>query len=201
MEEKIYNALNEIFQDIFDDDEIVVEASTTSDDIEDWDSLEHINLVVAIEKRFGLKFSMVEVNGMKDVGEMVEIIKEVKKVINIPVGIHAHNNQQLAFANTIECVGDGVDFLDATYMAMGRGAGNCAMENLLGFLKNPKYNIYPALKFVEENIVKLREEGLVWGYDIPYLMTGLLNQHPRTAIQFIKENRTDYCNYYNELYN
>ncbi|MCQ2513097.1 MAG: acyl carrier protein [Lachnospiraceae bacterium] len=75
MEEKIYNALNEIFQDIFDDDEIVVEASTTSDDIEDWDSLEHINLVVAIEKRFGLKFSMVEVNGMKDVGEMVEIIK------------------------------------------------------------------------------------------------------------------------------
>ena len=75
MEEKIYDALNEIFQDIFDDDEIVVEASTTSDDIEDWDSLEHINLVVAIEKRFGLKFSMVEVNGMKDVGEMVEIIK------------------------------------------------------------------------------------------------------------------------------
>ena len=75
MEEKIYEALNEIFQDIFDDDEIVVEASTTSDDIEDWDSLEHINLVVAIEKRFGLKFSMVEVNGMKDVGEMVEIIK------------------------------------------------------------------------------------------------------------------------------
>ncbi len=75
MEEKIYDALNEIFQDIFDDDEIVVEASTTSDDIEDWDSLEHINLVVAIEKRFGLKFSMVEVNGMKNVGEMVEIIK------------------------------------------------------------------------------------------------------------------------------
>ncbi len=59
------------------------------------------------------------------------------------VGIHAHNNQQLAFANTIEAVGDGVDWLDGTYGAMGRGAGNCAMELLLGFLRNPKYNVYP----------------------------------------------------------
>ena len=57
------------------------------------------------------------------------------------LGIHAHNNQQLAFANTIEAVGDGVDWLDATYNGMGRGAGNCSMENLLGFLHNPKYNV------------------------------------------------------------
>ena len=58
------------------------------------------------------------------------------------VGIHAHDNQKLAFANTIEACGDGVDWLDATYLSMGRGAGNCAMELLLGFLKNPKYNVY-----------------------------------------------------------
>ena len=64
------------------------------------------------------------------------------------VGIHAHNNQQMAFANTIEAVGDGVDWLDATYLGMGRGAGNCAMEMLLGFLKNPKYKVYHAYKFV-----------------------------------------------------
>ncbi len=75
MEEKIYETLNEIFRDIFDDEEIVVTPETNSDTIEDWDSLEHINLVVAIEKAFGLKFSMDEVTGMKDVGEMVEIIK------------------------------------------------------------------------------------------------------------------------------
>lgn len=75
MEEKIYEALNEIFRDVFDDEEIVIEKSTSSEDIEDWDSLEHINLVVAIEKQFGLKFSMDEVTGMKNVGEMVEIIK------------------------------------------------------------------------------------------------------------------------------
>lgn len=75
MDEKIYATLNEIFQDVFDDEDIVVDAETNSDTIEDWDSLEHINLVVAIEKAFGLKFSMDEVTGMKNVGEMVEIIK------------------------------------------------------------------------------------------------------------------------------
>ena len=75
MEDKIYEPLNEIFQDVFDDEDIVVDAGTNSDTIEDWDSLEHINLVVAIEKAFGLKFSMDEVTGMKNVGEMVEIIK------------------------------------------------------------------------------------------------------------------------------
>ena len=78
------------------------------------------------------------------------------------VGIHAHNNQQLAFANTIEAVGDGVDWLDATYSEMGRGAGNCAMELLLGFLKNPKYNVYPVLQFIEEHMTKLREDGIKW---------------------------------------
>ncbi len=115
------------------------------------------------------------------------------------VGIHAHDNQKLAFANTIEAVGDGVDWLDATYSSMGRGAGNCAMELLLGFLKNPKYNVYPVLQFIEKHMNKLREEGIVWGYDLQYLMTGLLNQHPRTAIQFTKEGRKDYAEFYKEI--
>ncbi|MDO4944930.1 MAG: aldolase catalytic domain-containing protein [Ruminococcus sp.] len=115
------------------------------------------------------------------------------------VGIHAHNNQQLAFANTIEAVGDGVDWLDATYSEMGRGAGNCAMELLLGFLKNPKYNVYPVIKFIEEHMLKLKAEGVVWGYDLQYLMTGLLNQHPRTAIAFTKDKRNDYTEFYKEV--
>ena len=115
------------------------------------------------------------------------------------VGIHAHNNQQLAFANTIEAVGDGVDWLDATYGSMGRGAGNCAMELLLGFLKNPKYNVYPAIQFVDKYINQLKREGVVWGYDLQYLMTGLLNQHPRTAIQFTKDGRSDYTEFYKEV--
>ena len=115
------------------------------------------------------------------------------------VGIHAHNNQQLAFANTIEACGDNVDWLDATYLSMGRGAGNCAMELLIGFLKNPKYKIYPVYKFIEETMMKLKEDGIVWGYDLQYLMTGQLNQHPRTAIQFTKEQRKDYTEFYNEI--
>lgn len=115
------------------------------------------------------------------------------------VGIHAHNNQQMAFANTIEAVGDGVDWLDATYAGMGRGAGNCAMEMLLGFLKNPKYNVYYAYKFVQEYMRKLKDDGVVWGYDLQYLMTGLLNQHPRSAIAFTNEGRSDYASFYQEL--
>ncbi len=115
------------------------------------------------------------------------------------VGIHAHNNLQLAFANTVESVGIGVDWLDATYSSMGRGAGNCAMELLLGFLRNPKYDVYPVLKFIEKHMNKLREDGVVWGYDVQYLLTGLLNQHPRTAIRFTKENRKDYAEFYKEI--
>ena len=115
------------------------------------------------------------------------------------LGIHTHNNQQLAFANTIEAVGDGVDYLDATYASMGRGAGNCAMELLLGFLKNPKYKEFEAFKFVEHYMNQLKEDGTVWGYDLQYLMTGLLNQHPRTAIEFTKNKRKDYAEFYKEL--
>lgn len=115
------------------------------------------------------------------------------------IGIHAHNNQQLAFANTIECVAKGVNFLDATMSSMGRGAGNCAMELLLGFLKNPKYNIFPVLQFIEKHIVKLKSEGIVWGYDIPYLLTGRLNQHPSAAIDFTKDERNDYAEFYQYL--
>lgn len=115
------------------------------------------------------------------------------------IGIHAHNNQQLAFANTTECAMMGVSYLDATMGGMGRGAGNCAMELLLGFLKNPKYDIKPVLRFLEKHIQKLKHDGVAWGYDIQYLLTGYLNQHPRTAIAFTKEEREDYFAFFQEL--
>lgn len=72
--DEVFNKLNEIFREVFDDDEIEVSEETTSDDIEDWDSLEHINLVAAIEQEFDIKFTMAQVVGMKNVGEMVDII-------------------------------------------------------------------------------------------------------------------------------
>ncbi len=116
------------------------------------------------------------------------------------IGMHAHNNQQLAFANTIESCSMGASFLDATVGSMGRGAGNCAMELLLGFLKNPKYNITPILRFYEDYILTLRKNGLVWGYDIPYLLTGKMNLHPSSAIAFTADKRTDYAEYYHSIF-
>lgn len=72
--EEVFEKLNEVFRDVFDDEEIEVKDATTANDIEDWDSLEHINLIVAIENKFNVKFKMNEVTGLKNVGEMVDII-------------------------------------------------------------------------------------------------------------------------------
>lgn len=72
--EDIYKRLNTVFRDFFDDDEIEVDEDTTADDIDDWDSLSHITLMSAVEEEFGLRFTMGEVSGMKNVGEMADII-------------------------------------------------------------------------------------------------------------------------------
>ena len=130
---------------------------------------------------------------------LAEIYLRIAEKYNKKIGIHAHNNQQLAFANTIEVMRMGVSFLDATMSGIGRGCGNCGMELLLGFLKNPKYKIMPILHFLETEISKLKSQGLVWGYDVPYLLTGALNQHPRTAISFLDQNKSSYTELYQEL--
>ncbi len=72
----INERLNEVFQNVFDDEDIVVDRDTTADDIDDWDSLEHIRLIAAVEREFGVKFTMKEVSAMKNVGEMMDIIAE-----------------------------------------------------------------------------------------------------------------------------
>ena len=77
--EEVYERLNKVFQEVFDDDSITVNDNTTSDDIEDWDSFEHINLVVAVEEEFSFKIPMGKVVTMKNVGEMVDIIMETGK--------------------------------------------------------------------------------------------------------------------------
>lgn len=74
--EEIYERLNSVFRDVFDDDAITVTASTTANDIEDWDSLNHITLIDAVESEFNIRFTMGEVSGMKNVGEMAEIISQ-----------------------------------------------------------------------------------------------------------------------------
>ncbi|MDN5098206.1 aldolase catalytic domain-containing protein [Aliarcobacter butzleri] len=114
------------------------------------------------------------------------------------VGIHAHNNLQLAYANTLEAMIYGTSFLDVTISGLGRGAGNCPLELLIGFLKNPKYKLTPVLKFIEEYIVPLEKE-LDWGYSIPYMITGQLNEHPRAAMKARDEKDTKYREFYKSL--
>lgn len=135
----------------------------------------------------------------ENASKLAKIYLEAGEKYNKLIGFHAHNNQNLAFANTIETMSYGVSFLDATASGMGRGAGNCAMELLLGFLKNPKYNLYSLLTFLEKYIIPLKESGVVWGYDVQYLLTGQLNRHPREAMAFTAEGRQDYCEFYKGL--
>ncbi|MDQ1317609.1 MAG: 4-hydroxy 2-oxovalerate aldolase [Candidatus Poribacteria bacterium] len=105
------------------------------------------------------------------------------------VGIHTHNNQQLAYANTIEALIHGANRLDASLAGLGRGAGNCPTELLVGFLHNPKFRLRPLLQCIRDYIEPMRDK-LRWGFGIPYMITGLLNQHPREAMKFMEETDT-----------
>ncbi len=115
------------------------------------------------------------------------------------VGIHTHNNQQLAYANTIEALILGASYLDATLGGLGRGAGNCPTELLLGFLKNPKFRLRPLLQCLQEQVVPLRQK-VTWGYDSPYMLTGQLNLHPRSAMAFLDgDEKTNYVGFFDSL--
>ena len=108
------------------------------------------------------------------------------------VGIHAHNNQQLAFANTIEAIIHGANRVDGTMAGMGRGAGNCPMELLLGFLRNPKFRMRPIWRLLQERFVQLRQ-ATEWGALPPYIISGQLNQHPRAAIAWRASDQRERC--------
>lgn len=116
------------------------------------------------------------------------------------VGIHAHNNQQLAFANTIEAIIHGANRIDATMGGLGRGAGNCPMELLIGFLRNPKFHLRPILQYLENYIEPLRSE-VDWGPHVQYNITGQLNQHPRSAIAARSDNgnRNRFVEFYDQI--
>jgi len=119
------------------------------------------------------------------------LIKKYQKLLpDKELGIHAHNNMQLAMANTITSLMNGVTMLDATLLGMGRGAGNCPTETLIAFLKNPKYRLLPLLEAIQTQ-VKPWQDKIDWGYHIPYLITGALNEHPRSAMQWMDSERKD----------
>ncbi len=117
----------------------------------------------------------------EQIERLVKKYLECGKATGKEVGIHAHNNQQLAFANTIEAIIHGANRLDASMAGLGRGAGNCPMELLIGFLRNPKFKIRPIYKVIQDQLQPLRET-VEWGAYPEFMITGQLNEHPRSAI-------------------
>jgi 4-hydroxy 2-oxovalerate aldolase len=117
-------------------------------------------------------------------------VKYLERLPNKTIGIHCHNNQQLAFANTIAGIIAGINYLDGTLYGIGRGAGNCPLELLLSFLKNPKFNVRPLIECIEKEIFPWGKK-IDWGYSIPYMVTGVLNQHPRAAMAVMESDRKE----------
>jgi 4-hydroxy 2-oxovalerate aldolase len=115
------------------------------------------------------------------------------------IGIHTHNNRQLAFGNSIQAIIDGANYVDASVYGIGRGPGNCCTELMLSFLQNPKYQLRPVLQLIQEQYLPLREK-IEWGYIIPYMITGILNEHPRVAIAQRKtDDRDNYVKFWDKL--
>ena len=129
------------------------------------------------------------------------LVEKYKKALpGKTLGIHAHNNMQLAMSNTISAMSADCNMLDATLLGMGRGAGNCPMEILIAFLKNPQYRLLPLLDVIQNHIHPLQQD-ISWGYHVPYLITGSLNEHPRAALKWMaSEKRNDFVAFMKEMH-
>lgn len=119
------------------------------------------------------------------------------------IGVHFHNQQQLAYANTIEGIIKNANYLDGTLYGLGRAAGNCPLELLVGFLKNPKFDIRPLLDVIGKEIIPM-QKTITWGYNIPYMITGLLNRHPDASMKLVNlpddhPDRMNFVKFYEEL--
>ncbi|MCI2255614.1 aldolase catalytic domain-containing protein [Domibacillus sp. PGB-M46] len=119
--------------------------------------------------------------------EPADIEHQVKKfqsmIPNKQLGVHTHNNMQLAFANTLTAFQNGVTFLDSSVYGMGRAAGNCNTELLVSHIPKPSYELKPILHVIEKHMLDMRQNW-EWGYIIPYMISGVLNEHPRVAMAY-----------------
>ena len=132
--------------------------------------------------------------------QVEELVKRFKAILTrCEVGFHGHNPQQLAFSNTIEAIIHGANYLDATVYGIGRAAGNCTLELLIGFLKNPKFDIRPVLDLISTEFIPLREK-IEWGYIIPFAIAGMMNEHPRAAMALRNSDKKEnYREFYDSL--
>lgn len=128
------------------------------------------------------------------------LVKKFKDILKTrEVGFHGHNHQQLAFGNTIEAIIHDANYLDGTVYGIGRAAGNCPLELLIGFLKNPKFDIRPILDLISKEFIPLRKK-IEWGYIIPYAISGMMNEHPKAAMALRKsEKKENYREFYESL--
>lgn len=145
-------------------------------------------------------FYLVDSFGSMYSEDIQSLMKKYKEALpGKEIGFHGHNNLQLGFANTIECIIQGATMLDATMLGIGRGAGNCPLELLVSFLKNPKYKLRPILQTIQEHVKPLQQQ-IDWGYFMPYMVSGALNEHPRNALGWMNsEKKEDYVGFYDEI--
>lgn len=135
--------------------------------------------------------------------ETVEnLVKRFRAILKTrEIGFHGHNHQQLAFGNTIEAIIHNANYLDATVYGIGRAAGNCPLELLIGFLKNPKFDLRPILDLISHEFIPLRNK-IEWGYIIPYAIAGMMNEHPKLAMALRNSDKKEnYREFYEGLIN
>lgn len=146
-------------------------------------------------------FYLVDSFGSMFCDSIEHLMKKYKAALpDKEIGIHAHNNMQLAMSNNITALKNGATYLDATLLGMGRGAGNCPIEILIAFLKNPKYRLLPLLKAIQEEVLPWQEK-IDWGYHVPYLVTGAMNEHPRSAMAWMDSDRkNDFVSFLKEMH-
>lgn len=143
---------------------------------------------------------IVDSYGSMDAKDMEYLVDKFQAHLpNKQLGVHTHNNMQLAFANTLTAVHKGVTFLDSSVYGMGRAAGNCPTELLVSQLKNPRYELRPVLEVIEKHLIPMRET-CEWGYIIPYMISGALNEHPRVAMAVRDtEDKDKFVEFYDKL--
>ncbi|MBW5446982.1 nucleoid-structuring protein H-NS [Cohnella sp. CFH 77786] len=144
---------------------------------------------------------VVDSYGSLDPDDFRYLIEKFRRTLKAgkKLGVHTHNNLQLAFANTLTAAQMGVELLDASVYGMGRAAGNTPTELLLAKLNKPEYNVRPVLGMIEKHMLKLREKE-EWGYLIPDMVTGMLDEHPRSAMGWrASEKRDRFTEFYDKM--
>jgi len=133
----------------------------------------------------------------EQVKNLVHLFK--KHLSGKEIGIPCPNSLQLEFADTIEGITQGAVFADGSLYEMGRGSGNCCLMLLMAFLENPKLNLTPILEVIKDYIRPMRKD-FEWGYIIPYIITGMLNEHPRSAMAMRKTaDKENYAQFYKKM--